>query len=963
MNCDRSSAACFALFALSLVAAPLLAQQSPESSNSKALDYTTSWIGNTFSGGNYGPNDIMKHVQLDIDSIYVTGNGEVYTNTGWDEGGRSLTTFKDGNIINPLNVVNDNNGGGDNAGGLAVAADDRWVYQAEVGGGIQIKNLSDHSAASVSLTGSTTLASDTAIYGMALKQGKLYVTENDVNAVDIFDTKTLSLVKTLAIQNPSRIAVDCKGGLWISHQDQTPVPSNSRYGRFGTATIDHFDPDGSLINSINLPGGGQVGALWIDRFDRLYVGDDGPDQNVKIYSGLFGKPSLERTFGEKGGIYAGSEPGHVGPHRFHGITGVGTDNAGNIYVSQNEFGFSPGASGSGGASNGAGTVLRGFTPNGQLKWSVYGLVFVDVADADPGDERDIYDSYHHFRMDYDKPAGKEEHYVADTVDPVRYPQDIRLTNIGSYTQIQRIKGKKFMFVGGQYGGFFAVYRFDEATGGEIAIPCAGFDYGGSDYIVHPANGEYIWRDLNGDGQMTLDEFSQPANATNEYGVSWWADTNGDVWQVIGTYGQLGIRRYLFQGFDEFGAPVWDYKHVKTYPYPADFTSVQEAVFIPGGSEGGSLYVAGDSTGAPATAEYAGNFTKIARYDHWEKGNRTAKWVTSMPFAEDPNSVTTWAPNAFAVAGDFVFADFWIPHYVAAFSAENGKYTGRFVPGKNVGGVNNVGNTDIAQSINAFQRSNGEYMVLQEEDFQAKTLLYRWTPPSTLPTYGNPSPPANIKVSPDDQTANFSWSPGSGALATNVYRGATSGGPYTRVKAGINGTSVADTGISNTQPTYYVLASLADTGQTSAYSKEIKVTGVSTGTTYEAEKALLNGEGTYGCPISCSGGFYVGDLNPGATITFNNVVVPKAGTYAVRIYEGNWNQLPLSQEYSIDVVANGGLPVASPPLPFTGDPTIPAYVVAEVTLKEGTNMIELTPPASQSSQEYTIDRIVVPAAPQ
>jgi len=83
-----------------------------------------------------------------------------------------------------------------------------------------------------------------------------------------------------------------------------------------------------------------------------------------------------------------------------------------------------------------------------------------------------------------------------------------------------------------------------------------------------------------------------------------------------------------------------------------------------------------------------------------------------------------------------------------------------------------------QSIQAYRRADGEILVFQEEDYQAKTLMYRWTPPDSLPTYGNPRPPANLQATSDDEAANLTWTLGAGALDTNIYKSATSGGPYT-----------------------------------------------------------------------------------------------------------------------------------------------------------------------------------------
>ena len=55
-------------------------------------------------------------------------------------------------------------------------------------------------------------------------------------------------------------------------------------------------------------------------------------------------------------------------------------------------------------------------------------------------------------------------------------------------------------------------------------------------------------------------------------------------------------------------------------------------------------------------------------------------------------------------------------------------------------------------------------------------------------------------------------------------------------------------------------------------------------------------------------------------------------------------------------------IASPPLPYTSDPSINYYVVVNVPLNAGVNTIELVVPLSQGGQDYAVDRIVVPFAP-
>ena len=84
------------------------------------------------------------------------------------------------------------------------------------------------------------------------------------------------------------------------------------------------------------------------------------------------------------------------------------------------------------------------------------------------------------------------------------------------------------------------------------------------------------------------------------------------------------------------------------------------------------------------------------------------------------------------AGDFVF----VP-YVGA-SKKNGSKTGRvevlrasdgsaaghIEPGDEVG---EVGLQDIRETLTAHRRSNGEYIILIEDDYKSKVVMYRWKP--------------------------------------------------------------------------------------------------------------------------------------------------------------------------------------------------------------------------------------------
>ena len=98
------------------------------------------------------------------------------------------------------------------------------------------------------------------------------------------------------------------------------------------------------------------------------VAENGPRQQVLIYQ-IKKQPVQIGTLGSQGGIFAGVA-GEVKDVKLYGLTGVGTDTAGNIYVNSNGF-------------NNSGTDLRKFSSSGKLLWKLMGLKFVDNADADP----------------------------------------------------------------------------------------------------------------------------------------------------------------------------------------------------------------------------------------------------------------------------------------------------------------------------------------------------------------------------------------------------------------------------------------------------------------------------------------------------------------------------------------------------------------------------------------------------
>jgi hypothetical protein len=217
--------------------------------------------------------------------------------------------------------------------------------------------------------------------------------------------------------------------------------------------------DGRSIKSVAYPTN-----VAFDNTGRLWVADNGPDQNFKIFTvGATGAPVLSTTFGEPGGVFAGPTKGLAGPKRFWGPRGVGFGSDGQIIV---------GCSGIPGQIQG-GTDIRWFDPTGNtLNYQAIGT-FLHVADFDPtSDGKDLYSGAVRYEMDYTKPPGQSWKFAAVTLDPFRFPDDPRANMPLESAYIRRIAGKRFLFCTNMVGGYLAVFRFEENS--EIAVPAAFF---------------------------------------------------------------------------------------------------------------------------------------------------------------------------------------------------------------------------------------------------------------------------------------------------------------------------------------------------------------------------------------------------------------------------------------------------------------------------------------------------------
>lgn len=646
-----------------------------------SLAYDTSWIGNTYGGGD-------RHVQNFVSSMYVhPTTGQVFIN-GEDEN-KSVSSY-------------DANGKflyfGANSHfqhGYAITADDTYFYQGRTSGFVRYKVSNGDGAGTTYLSGKD-------IRGLACHNGNLYISDATDNLIRVFNASTMTEVSNFAFARPRGIAVDRgTGELWII-QDTDGVTA-AKVLKYTAAGV-KLTPE---ISDAGTPRG-----LAVDNTGKLYVTDTGVRQYVRIYNST---GALVSTFGAENGLlstYGGTVPGEVHAKKFNNPVAVGVDNNGNIYVASNGPKAWWGA-----VASGTGTELRKFDSAGNLVWERYGLEYVDCADVLPSsDGTVVYTKEAKYVLDLSQPTGQQWTYKAMTVDPFAYPNDPRLKTPKSGGVFMReFNGQKFLYVTDMVSEYLHVYRFE--AGSEIAIPSAQFYRGTDNNKVF-----WIWRDIDGDGQI---EDTEKSTATYDRELwGWYVDDTGDVWAASRL---SGVTRYNMGGLDSQGNPIYTFSDKTFWARPAEvgttngqlmraaYDSVTDTMFI-------GAYT--DADPKPSTAKEWGCVgTRILRYNNWTTAP-TLAYQIDLPYA--PNTTgghETWAIKSFDVAGEYVFAVRSADAKVFVYNISDGSLVTTLEPGPEVGG--HSGLVDIPVGLNAYQRANGQYMVLVEDDDNGKVIFYRY----------------------------------------------------------------------------------------------------------------------------------------------------------------------------------------------------------------------------------------------
>ena len=697
---------CFwtAILSIGLLLSPatLKAQEPP------SLIYSTTWVGNTFGGG-------PRWIQNFAEDLCVLADGTCVVGSFWDEGGREVGLYKDRQPIAKLDHTH-------MRGGKAVVATAKYVFYAhtcaredqpevKAGEAPRHKPICLFGVSRWTLDGKTAPFKDGATHhknmwvfnealdnhdliprGLATDGKLLYLADTSANRIRVLDVETMRPIRDFPADKPERLTVDQAGNVWVIVT--------------GGHKIISFTADGRLREqAVTMSRDSIAAALVFSPNGQLVVADHGPRQQLLYFDVSHANAELVDTFGDEGGMFAGPHPGRAGPTRLAMPTGAGFDAEGNLYVTCN-------------VPHG-GTVIRAFTPAKNLIWELLGLEFVSVADAVPGTNgRELLTASNRYAFNYDSQPGQGWRWQALTFNPFRSPDDLRqhLSVLQCATSVRVLEGKTFLCQRGMWQGVLGIYRQE----GEIFVPSVilsseQLKVEKSDWKPkgQPDKGRWFWRDKNGNGRFDDDEYTPTEGPSGEY----WAsnvDTGGDIWQAGR---ESGIWRWRFNGLDQQGNPKYDSKP-DHWPMPQPFTDLLRTEYDP---ETDTMYLTGQTRDRPISGgEWGTAGTVAVRFDSWTQ-SPTQRFRIDFPYRPGSQFMVS-----FHAVGDLLFAVDCKSAHVSVYENRAGKFLGLLKPGPEVHGES--GWVDFRDAIRATRLNDGNYLVMVEEDYKGKVMIYHLDDP-------------------------------------------------------------------------------------------------------------------------------------------------------------------------------------------------------------------------------------------
>lgn len=690
-------------------------------STAPLLQYQSSPIGNSLGNG-------KTWVQKDAQSLAVTADGRCIVGAGWDEAGKGAGIYQNGEAAGKLDGLSTTSG--------LMASDEKYIY---CGCATGIKGPDGKMAQTFGI-GRWNQDGSPAVWPAGVKlgrgannflpigtkwlggavalDGQIYIGDTATNTIRIFDRETMTEKASFPCDRPFRMAGIGKS-LWVIHRD---VNGDAGYVPWLPAELDEWTLAGKPTGRKITDSLGAT-AVAFDNKGRLLVA--GPQQQVQFYDLAGAQPVLAKTLGAKDGVWGGT-PGLMAPDKLLNPFGVGSDAQGNVYV----LGRQP--------AIGGGMLLRAFSPDDKLLWSLTSSQFCDVGDVDPdSDGTDFYTRDEHFVLHLNAPATQPAWtWKGYTLDPRL--DDGRSADKGVNSMftwgaplVRRLQGRLYYFA--RPGKSLGIYR---QGAGEILVPSGlvdlAFDWNkkanktNAHYYSWPEQqpklDRWIWRDKNGDGMVQADEFEKLMPYLDIAGGTW-VDSKGDIW-IYGVSGGWRLMWHLpLKGFDAHQNPIYDLNQLEKINPPDEFHSdalhsrdIKGLEYFP---ETDTMYLSGITQAHPKEAHWGSIGTEVLRYDNWSQPTRHLRWRIVLP--TDPTNSDLFF-NAFAVAGNrlYVIQRYW--SIVHSYDTETGKEVGLIAPGPEIGGK--TGWDDMEDGLRAFHRKDGTDLVFAEDDYFSRIVMYQ-----------------------------------------------------------------------------------------------------------------------------------------------------------------------------------------------------------------------------------------------
>ncbi len=641
------------------------------------LDIEATWAGNTYVG-----NAAKRHVPHMVTGFSVTPDGTVYTGSVWEEACGVVAEIKDGEVTQIPQQLTKHWG---NQGGFAVAASDTWLFSA--------KNDCNGIArfARRSLLYIEPLRRDLGghVTGVAASADRVYVGCPWRGQILILDHELKDVgALEVAGRETDELAIDAKGRLWVLLPKERSVIC--------------FAADGTKAPvEVHLPGDCEPTAIAFTPAGELAVADAGASDQILVYAGLDTAPKLARRIGEAGGVWApGAKRGEPGALRFNGLSGLGFDRAGTLYVAD-------------GSSRAQGSSIQAYGTDRKLKWELRCAVWNECPTTDPRDESLLMGVHAQVRLLPGKnPPWQMTSY---TRDPRQGYGNGDPEGDGMMSGL--IVGGRTIFFSRKGHQGTPVYRCDGARSA-LLIPCAFFGE------------KSIWIDANGDGKRTADEETKLEPGLSCYGWGQWIDERGDYWVA---HEDDYIARIPFAGFNAKGVPTWNIAGASKVANPAPFTIVRRLRHV---ADSDTMYLIGYTADVTrGINEHGVGGRVLARFDHWN-GARTMTWSLQPSYHNDSKEGTLGLDmgvvRCIEVVGDYVFCVFAndnaaLHHargHIDVYRTRDGSYVGWIEPPDSIG---RVGNQDLSDSVSGCVLKDGRIRLVMEDNECGKAVIFHWRP--------------------------------------------------------------------------------------------------------------------------------------------------------------------------------------------------------------------------------------------